>query len=244
MAKEPAQPLSEGTLHEPMPRSNRTHERISRVLSTRLEQRPRGDLSAEAVLDKLNRGIVIFDQDTRVRFLNDAAMQLIHRTDAISILDGRLVFTDAGSHARLLAFLQNGRGRGGDEGPSRHHATVMRVEAGANRAPYRVLLSALRTPVVAAATGGRDARFVLMIYEPHAGRHVARRILTDLYGLSEAESGLALLLFQGETLERAAQRLHISVNTAKTHLQHVFTKCDVHSQGELLQQLSLGPRTL
>jgi hypothetical protein len=24
----------------------------------------------------------------------------------------------------------------------------------------------------------------------------------------------------------------------------VFTKCDVHSQGELLQLLSLGPRTL
>jgi DNA-binding CsgD family transcriptional regulator len=119
----------------------------------------------------------------------------------------------------------------------------MRVEAGVNRAPYRVLLSGLRTPATT-ASGGRDARYVLMIYEPHAGRHVARRILTELYGLSEAESGLALLLFQGETLERAAQRLHVSVNTAKTHLQHVFTKCDVHSQGELLQLLSLGPRTL
>ena len=243
MAKEPALPSREGTPHEPLPRSDRTHSRIPRVLSTRLEKRPRGDHSAEAVLDKLNRGIVIFDQDARVRFLNDAAMQLIHRTDAISIVDGRLVFTDAGSQARLLAFLRNGRGRRGDEGPSGHHATVMRVEAGADCAPYRVLLSALRTPA-AAANGGRDARFVLMIYEPHAGRHVARRILTDLYGLSEAESGLALLLFQGETLERAAQRLHISVNTAKTHLQHVFTKCDVHSQGELLQLLSLGPRTL
>ena len=50
--------------------------------------------------------------------------------------------------------------------------------------------------------------------------------------------------FAGLGLESAAQQLHISINTAKTHLHHVFVKCDVHSQGELLQLLSLGPRTL
>lgn len=242
MAKEPAQPSREGTPPEALSRGDRTLNGTPRVLSTHLAKRPRGDHSAEAVLDKLNRGIVIFDQDARVRFLNDAAMHLIHRTESICIVDGHLTFTDASAQARLLAFLQDFRGHGGEAGPLAHNATVMRVEAGTDRPPYRVLLSALRAPVVGPA-GARDARFVLMIYEPHAGRQVARRILTELYGLSEAESALALLLFQGETLERAAQRLHISVNTAKTHLQHIFTKCDVHSQGELLQLLSLGPRT-
>jgi DNA-binding CsgD family transcriptional regulator len=240
MAKEPAAPSRAATPHQPAQHDEGPLDGTPRILWTGLQTRPRGDHSAEAVLDKLNRGIVILDQEARVRFLNDAAMQLIHQTAAIAVVDGRLVFTDAGSQARLLAFLQ--QGRGADVG-SAQHSVVMRVEAGVNRAPYRVLLSGLRTPATT-ASGGRDARYVLMIYEPHAGRHVARRILTELYGLSEAESGLALLLFQGETLERAAQRLHVSVNTAKTHLQHVFTKCDVHSQGELLQLLSLGPRTL
>jgi DNA-binding CsgD family transcriptional regulator len=83
-----------------------------------------------------------------------------------------------------------------------------------------------------------------MIYEPNAGRRLPRRILTELYGLSEAEASLTLRLFEGESLETAAQQLHVSVNTAKTHLHHVFVKCDAHSQGELLQLLSLGPRTL
>jgi DNA-binding CsgD family transcriptional regulator len=94
----------------------------------------------------------------------------------------------------------------------------------------------------AAAT--RPAEHVLMIYEPHADRRVPKRILRELYGLSDAEADLTLLLFAGESLEAASQRLHISVNTAKTHLHHVFIKCDVHSQGELLQLLSLGPRML
>jgi DNA-binding CsgD family transcriptional regulator len=83
-----------------------------------------------------------------------------------------------------------------------------------------------------------------MIYEPHGERHFPKRILRELYGLSDAEADLTLLLFAGESLDAASQHLHISVNTAKTHLHHVFVKCDVHSQGELLQLLSLGPRTL
>jgi DNA-binding CsgD family transcriptional regulator len=90
----------------------------------------------------------------------------------------------------------------------------------------------------------REHLYVLMIYEPHAGRQVPKRILQELYGLSDAEAALVVHLFEGESLESAAGRLHISLNTAKTHLQHVFRKCDVHSQGELLQLLSLGPRTL
>lgn len=243
MAKEPAEPSREGALRKSVEHSDRIHDGIPRIVSSRLERRPHGDHCAEAVLDKLNRGIAIIDQDARVRFLNDAAMQLIHASESIAVVDGHLVFIDAGSQAQLLAFVRRDRTRGRDQVASSPYATVMRVEAGAGRPPYRVLLSALRTPAIA-TSGGREARYVLMIYEPHAGRHLARRILTDLYGLSEAESGLALLLFQGETLEHAAQRLHVSLNTAKTHLQHIFTKCDVHSQGELLQLLSLGPRTL
>jgi DNA-binding CsgD family transcriptional regulator len=83
-----------------------------------------------------------------------------------------------------------------------------------------------------------------MIYEPHTGRRVSRRILTDLYNLSDAEAALTLLLFTGESLEDAADQLCVSINTAKTQLHHIFLKCEVHSQGELLQLLSLGPRTL
>jgi DNA-binding CsgD family transcriptional regulator len=120
---------------------------------------------------------------------------------------------------------------------------VMRVAAGSSSAPYRVLLSPLKTPANP-DTGARDRRHVLMIYEPNAGQRLPLRILTELYGLSDAEAALAELLFEGESLDGAAEQLHISINTAKTHLHHVFVKCDVHTQGELLQLLSLGPRTL
>jgi len=211
------------------------------IVGSSLRSRPLPTHAAEAVLDKLNRGVVIFDADGVVCYANDAALRAAHAAEAISIVDGRLGFGEPVAQARFEAFLQRGRelGNGGSTQPS----VVMRVGTGSSRPHVRVLLSPLGT------TGNDDianrtAQHVLMLYEPHSGRHFPKRILRELYGLSDAEADLTLLLFEGESLDAASQRLHISVNTSKTHLHHVFLKCDVHSQGELLQLLSLGPRTL
>jgi len=206
-----------------------------------LYSRPLSAHAAETVLDKLNRGVVIFDADGRVHYANDAALRAAHGSEAISILEGRLCFGDPAAQARFEAFLQQGRER--SDGGIGQSSVVMRVVVGAARPPYRVLLSPLTT-TGDSRSAGQSVQHVLMIYEPHGERLFPRRILRELYGLSDAEADLTLLLFQGESLDAAAQHLHISVNTAKTHLHHVFVKCDVHSQGELLQLLSLGPRTL
>jgi len=242
MAKDPsATTPPEGNRQEPAVRPGSIPDAVPRIIGTSLHSRPRNDYAAEAVLDKLNRGIVIFDQDALVHFLNDAAMRFIREGSAIRLSDGRLMFAESGAQSRFVAYLQCGLER--TDGGTEQSALAMRIEAGAARASCRALLSPLRIPANP-ATGSRETRHVLMVYEPCAGQRLPRRILTELYGLSESEAALALLLFAGESLETTAQQLHISVNTAKTHLHHVFLKCDVHSQGELLQLLSLGPRTL
>lgn len=211
------------------------------IVGSSLHSRAHFVHAAAAVLDKLNRGVVIFDGDSRVQYANDSALQAAHAYKAISIVDGRLGFGEPTAQARFEAFLQQGRER--SDGGATQPSVVMRVSAGAARPPLRVLLSPLGTTGDSIAAS-QPAQHVLMIYEPHSERHFPKRILRELYGLSDAEADLTLLLFEGESLDAAAQRLHISLNTAKTHLHHVFLKCDVHSQGELLQLLSLGPRTL
>lgn len=211
------------------------------IVASSLHSRPHPGHAAEAVLDKLNRGVVIFDDDGKILYANDAALRMVHGSGAIVVTEGRLSFGEPAAQARFEAFVQHSRELA--DGASVQSSSVMRVGAGAGRPPFRVLLSPLRL-TADSAEGRRPAQHVLLIYEPHADRHVPKRILRELYGLSDSEADLTVLLFEGESLEAASQRLHISVNTAKTHLHHVFGKCDVHSQGELLQLLSLGPRTL
>jgi DNA-binding CsgD family transcriptional regulator len=246
MAKNPGStpPQRSGALPEARDKRASASESVPAIVSSSLESRPRSERAAEAVLDKLNRGILIFDQDGRVHFANDAALRLIQPTAAMAVEDGHLVFNEPEAQAKLLSFLNRSIElvRASSDAIT-ECSTVMCVDAGPGRGPYRLLLCTL-SATLSRDDGTSGLRHVLMIYEPHAGRQVSKRILTDLYNLSDAEAALTLQLFTGESLEDAADQLCVSINTAKTHLQHIFLKCEVHSQGELLQLLSLGPRTL
>ena len=85
----------------------------------------------------------------------------------------------------------------------------------------------------------------MFIYEPAGGpRKLPERLLRQLYGLTPGEARLANQLFVGDSLVEAAAHLGISINTAKATLKRVFGRCSVGSQTELVQLLSLGPRTL
>ena len=59
----------------------------------------------------------------------------------------------------------------------------------------------------------------------------------DVYGLSGAQEKLARLLVTGEDLGSAASALHISPNTAKTHLQRIYDKMGVRAQPALVRLL-------
>ena len=69
-------------------------------------------------------------------------------------------------------------------------------------------------------------------------------MLIELYGLTPAQADVARTLYAGFSVEETAARLQLSLNTVRTHLKHIFSKCDVQSQAELLHTLATGPRSL
>ena len=65
-----------------------------------------------------------------------------------------------------------------------------------------------------------------------------------MYGLTPAQARVARSLFAGRSVEETAGALDLSLNTVRTHLKQIFTKCEVNSQAELMHLLALGPREL
>jgi DNA-binding CsgD family transcriptional regulator len=61
------------------------------------------------------------------------------------------------------------------------------------------------------------------------------RALNDLYGLSEAEIELVVLLCEGCSLEEAARRRDVTLNTARSQLMGVFAKTGANRQSELVR---------
>jgi DNA-binding CsgD family transcriptional regulator len=85
----------------------------------------------------------------------------------------------------------------------------------------------------------------VFIYEPNGGQKpLPVPVLQCLYDLTAAEARLVNALFGGRSLTESARACGVSINTAKSVLRRIFTKCAVRRQTELLLLLSLGPRTL
>ena len=106
-------------------------------------------------------------------------------------------------------------------------------------ASYRVVI----TPVPEGADE-RDVSFVALIYAPDELRDMSTDVLRELYALTPAQAHVARSLFAGRSVEESAAALNLSLNTVRTHLKQIFTRCEVRSQAELLHLLAQGPQHL
>jgi DNA-binding CsgD family transcriptional regulator len=116
---------------------------------------------------------------------------------------------------------------------------VARLSGPNGTRPRRILVSPVtsHTPRTAIAV-------LVNIFDTHDERAISHQVLRDLYGLTPAQAAVTAYLFEGQSVEQTAQQLRLSVNTVRSHLKQVFTKCRVHSQTELLHLLDLGPHAL
>ena len=59
-------------------------------------------------------------------------------------------------------------------------------------------------------------------------------VVKQHFGLSIAEYEVLKALWEGLTNQQIGERIHLSVNTVKTHLRNIFSKLDVESRSEAL----------
>ncbi len=60
------------------------------------------------------------------------------------------------------------------------------------------------------------------------------RMLARRYDLSSREEEVLAYIARGRTLQTIGDEMHLSLNTIKTHVKHIYQKCDVHNQEELM----------
>jgi DNA-binding CsgD family transcriptional regulator len=207
------------------------HRRRSRYPTAKVRAPLPSVMAASALVDHLDLPVVLLNLGAFVQFANVAARRIATRGDCFGIRARRLRLADRLGQAALEAFLNAGHGT--NILPTGSQCLCRR-----SNGPCRYVIQGEWLN----ASGPEGPLAALIIYEPYRVGRVGADLLAQLYGLTHMESQLAVALYSLPKLDAAATRCGISVNTAKTHLKQVFSKCAVGSKAELLRLLALGPR--
>lgn len=184
------------------------------------------------ILDRLDRGVVLLDGEGLVLDVNNLAQRVLAHGNGLSTRNGRLCFADSALDERFSRLLRTSRAGSGA-------ATLAACIRRQGAAPYRVLISVFQPN-----GDGATVKFVALIYAPDEQREISADVLTQLYGLTRAQADVARKLYAGNSVEETADALDLSLNTVRTHLKQIFSKCEVQSQAELLHTLAVGPHQL
>lgn len=184
--------------------------------------------AAAHALDCLQRGLIVADECSRVVFSNRTAQHILCQADGLTLAPDGLHAARPRDSADLRGLV-------------RHAATAEDAPpAGVVISLWRPSLNRMLlvriSPIQVEAPVGYPLlrRAALFVHDPAFPAVIDESALSHLYGLTRAESHLLALLVDGKTLADAAAVLHVSANTARTHLKHIFMKTDTNRQTQLV----------
>lgn len=215
-------------LHELMPHLRRSLE-IHRRLA---DSQALADGSTTA-LSLLAHGIVLLDTAGRVMFANRTAEEVLRARDGLTLhrkeLFGPRTTETAALRTLIAAAIATSGGAGTGAGG------LVLIGRGSGRAPLRVLV----TPVARCHVlmGSAGAAACVFITDPERSPVPTAVHLRQAFGLSPAETRVAVALLDGDSVDRLADRLCISRNTARTHLRRLFAKTATTRQADLIRVL-------
>jgi DNA-binding CsgD family transcriptional regulator len=205
-------------------------------------------LAAEATSDDFaaaihgaTRAILLLNARGRITFMNNAAARLTAANDGLAVEAGELRAArgEDTNHLRVLladaAATSDGRGVGGGGG------LVLGRPSG--RRPLMVLVS----PISKRRTcppGAELGTVMVIVTDPEQTEVPDEHLIRTFLGLTPAEAKLARLLVEGVTLDEAAARLNLRVETVRTRTKSIFEKTDTHRQADLVRLILNGTRGL
>jgi DNA-binding CsgD family transcriptional regulator len=185
-------------------------------------------------LDRLNVGVCALGNNLKVLGANTAASEILEKGEFLSTQAGILTggrLTDP-KLSRLLHNMSAGKVTSSEQ---------LRISGALQGSEY--VLSVF--PVLDAEEfwwmDSKQARYVLFIDTQLKPGGINLDFLRKEFALTQRELDVLGQLVMGRSLTSAARHLHMSHETARTHMKRIFTKMDVHSQAQLaVKVLSLS----
>ena len=187
----------------------------------------------DRTVSQLALGTIILDEQRRVLQCNAIAERILARHDGISCKEQQIQLSHNSEARRFRQLLS-------DALEVYHEARPQIVQAMAlprshMLLPLNIVVRSL--PKISYVDGQANPAVAIFLSDPENKSQTSAELLGQLYGLTPAESRLAMALADGLSLEEASNTLHISRNTARAHLRAIFSKTGVTQQTMLVSLL-------
>ncbi|MEE2665757.1 MAG: helix-turn-helix transcriptional regulator [Myxococcota bacterium] len=212
------------------------HLKRAIAISSRLANVANQQVALHEVIDRIPTGVIILDTSCRPLFVNRMATRILKLEDGLTIDERGPRGKDQTSTAQLRSLIDSA------VNPLPGHELAGGGFMGLPRSSGLRAFPLLITPILGHTNRGTiaDGAAVMFVSDPDCRDVSFATVLSEVYGLTPAESELAQLLAQGRSLEEAATARHVTLNTARSQLKQVFAKTDTNRQGELLQLVLSG----
>ncbi len=185
-------------------------------------------------LDRQSEGIAALDGAGNVLHLNTALTRMAAAGNGLRLRRNQVTFDDAPSHRmylRALAAVAKTRDGGSPSG-----SLDFPAKRAGGELPYLVA-------VRATALETEAARALLIVKDPTSRPAPQVDALRQFYGLTRAETDVALALCKGLSPDAYARERGVSVNTVYTHVRRLKQKCGQARMVALVETLNamVGP---
>lgn len=190
------------------------------------------DLALLCVLDMMPMGVLLVDALRVVVRTNARAREIVSSAGALSIgADGRCHARQGQNETRFQLALT--AALGGALGGADAAGDLRFVALGAMEG-HAPLIAQLCTVEV-----GDEYWAAVYLFGEHAQLTASAQALRSVFGLTAAESELAVALAYGATLSEYARTRGITINTAKTQLRGALSKTATRRQSALIRLILL-----
>jgi DNA-binding CsgD family transcriptional regulator/PAS domain-containing protein len=196
---------------------------------------------ARDILNSSPRGMIALSDDGVIQLANTRAEAILAMRDGISRHQGKLLINDPKAAGILAAHLAGLANMKGDGLPEMDWNLVARRPSGAGS--YQMILGSIRLHEWNIESRRSDRVAIVYLHDRANTERPTPTQLRDFYGMTAAQARLAGLVYSGKTIADAAEELHVSVNTARTHMRGIYAKTGVSSQTELISLLASGLKT-
>lgn len=184
-------------------------------------------------IECLTMGVMFIDRRGRVVSMNRSARDIVAANDGLTLNDGQPSAAYAYGRLALRKLI--------DRATRPELLDRLGASLFLQRPSRKRPLSVFVTPVTGSEALATGSAAIIFVSDPASSIGDGADRLRRAYGLSPAETGVAISLCEGKSVKQISDALQVSQNTVRTQLKSILAKTNVHRQAELVTTLLRGP---